>query len=43
MTIEQALNILSEVTKNIQANRETHLAVIQAIKTLQDALVKKEE
>jgi hypothetical protein len=38
MNAEQALKILEEVTANVNANRQTHLAVAQALKVLREAV-----
>lgn len=38
MTPEQAIKILDDVTKGINATREVHQAILMAIQTLQKAL-----
>lgn len=38
MTIEQAIKILDDVTKGINASREVHQAIIMALQTIQKAL-----
>lgn len=42
MSPEQALQYLAQVTASLQANRETHLAIINAIKVIEDALKPKQ-
>lgn len=38
MTTEQAMKIIEEATANLQANRQTHAMIAQAIKVLRDEL-----
>jgi hypothetical protein len=41
MTVEQALKLLDDVTKGINAPRETHLAVLHALQVLAKELESK--
>lgn len=41
MTIEQALKILDDVTKTVNANREVHQAIVTALDVLKKALESK--
>jgi len=40
MTPEQALGILAQATSQVNANRETHLAILAAIDILKKAINK---
>ncbi len=42
MTIEQAIQILTAATANLQATREQHSQIVQAIQLLQTLIPKKE-
>lgn len=42
MTIEQAIQILTVATANLQATREQHSQIVQAIQLLQTLIPKKE-
>jgi hypothetical protein len=43
MTPEQALKIVNDATGQLQANRETHSLIMQALAVLKDAIAPKPE
>jgi hypothetical protein len=40
MTPEQALDLLTQVTAAVQANRQTHAQIAEALKVLKEAIKK---
>lgn len=40
MTPEQALQLLAQVTETLQTDRKTHMAVVEALRILTEALKK---
>lgn len=43
MTTEQALQLITSVTESVQANRQVHIQILQAIEVIKKALEKKDE